>query len=191
MDFARKDHIPACLDLHRTTAVLDLQKMQLMGRDFHGNASGADQVAIDWARDGSRPSVATPYASDDPQERVWYQLQRLIQDFGKRQFTVQGDVHDAFSAVLEECASIVKEPFLWGLPASARFELALCWEPFREALTRRPELTTLPITSLKRRVPFPSCSWMGWDGSVTLRVEDRYTDEGYGVVYPVNEEQSD
>lgn len=72
----------------------------------------------------------------------------------------------------------MQEPFLWGLPASARFEIGLCWEPYREGLARREGLTTLPATTLKRKVPFPSWSWIGWEGAVVIRFEDKYIDEG-------------
>ena len=114
----------------------------------------------------------------DADGQTWYQLRRLARDYGTRDLTIQGDAYDAFAAVLQECEALINEPFLWGLPASARFELALCWEPFRGGLIRRDGLTTLPMTSLNCKVPFPSWSWIGWKGSVNLRLEDRHAEEG-------------
>ena len=124
------------------------------------------------------PEIAHSCVPADPETQVWYQLRRLALNYGQRQLTMEGDAFNAFSAILQECSALISEPFLWGLPASARFELGLCWEPFREGLVQRTAVSTLPITSLKRRVPFPSWSWLGWSGSVSLRLEDRYIEEG-------------
>ncbi|KAK3396988.1 HET-domain-containing protein [Sordaria brevicollis] len=108
----------------------------------------------------------------------WQTLSSLISDFARRNLTVQGDAHDAFSAILKEYTNQTGVQFLWGLPADARFELALCWhyttkpselDPHAgKPLQRRQELTTLPSTSLQQRVPFPSWSWLGWRGPIDM-----------------------
>lgn len=72
------------------------------------------------------PSLARSFAPSDPQEQTWYQLARLVRNYGGRHLTIQGDAYDAFSAVLKECTTLVSESFVWGLSASAKFELGLC-----------------------------------------------------------------
>ncbi|KAA8627872.1 hypothetical protein SMACR_08522 [Sordaria macrospora] len=115
-------------------------------------------------------SERTWYTEDIPEEQVWYKFQRLVQDYSGRNLKYQGDAHDAFSAVVEQVRRTTGENFLWGMP-SGRFELCLCWEPYRRGLTRRTELTTLEMTSFKRHVPLPSWSWLGWSGAVILKVQ--------------------
>lgn len=117
------------------------------------------------------------YALDEPGQQLWYKLRTLVLDFSGRRLTVAGDGQDAFAAVLRLAQRLSGELFVWGMPAS-RFELALCWEPSRKGLVRREETTTLKTTSLNRRVSFPSWSWLGWIGKVSLRVEDRHVEEG-------------
>ncbi len=34
------------------------------------------------------------------------------------------------------------------------------------------------MTTLRRKVPFPSWSWIGWEGVINLRVEDQYVELG-------------
>jgi hypothetical protein len=123
------------------------------------------------------PACINRLAPSDTVEQAWYQLRKLVLSYTKRQLTNQGDAHDAFAAILQEAAMQIGEHFLWGLPAS-RFELGLCWEPQWAGLSRREDLSTLELTSLHRRVPFPTWSWMGWRGPVNLRVEDRHVDLG-------------
>ncbi|KAH8889258.1 HET-domain-containing protein, partial [Thozetella sp. PMI_491] len=113
----------------------------------------------------------------DQSQQLWYKFQRMVSDFTSRDLTEQGDAHDAFAAILEQVQRLDGEKFLWGLPAT-RFELGLCWEPTRHPVKRRTANTTLPTTSLKRKVPFPSWSYLGWCGRITLRVEDKYVEEG-------------
>lgn len=116
-------------------------------------------------------------AGDDLTEQVWYKFRLMVLDFTARKLTESGDAHDAFSAILQQVQGLIGEKFLWAMP-STRFELALCWEPEASGVVRRSCLTTLPQTSLHRRVPFPSWSWLGWQGSINLRVEDRYQELG-------------
>ncbi|KAL0469438.1 heterokaryon incompatibility protein domain-containing protein [Neurospora intermedia] len=83
-------------------------------------------------------------------------LWRMIADFSIRDFSLDGDAYDAFSAILREYTGMTGEQFLWGLPVSEEeFSRALCWEA-DGPLVRRECLTTLPTTSLQIKVPFPS-----------------------------------
>lgn len=122
-------------------------------------------------------SRRTWYALDDPSQQLWYKFCKLVLDFSKRSLTAQGDAHDAFAAVLQQAHSLSGDVFIWGMPAG-RFDVGLCWEPGRKGLTRRTGLTTLKTTSLERKVPFPSWSWLGWIGGLHLLIEDRHVEEG-------------
>lgn len=103
--------------------------------------------------------------------QLWPRFERLVQDYTDRALSFQGDALDAFSAILRQAQEMTHETFLWGIP-SCRFELGLCWEP-RHGLERRLCLTTLPVESVERRhVPFPSWSWMGWKGGVSLKIQE-------------------
>lgn len=129
-------------------------------------------------------SEPNPFVSaDSDEEQIWYKFRRLVIDYTGRSLTVPGDAFDAFSAVLKQVTEKTGERFLWGIPAT-RFELGLCWEPERNQVKRRNCLSTLKMTSLQQRVPFPSWSWMGWEGVVSLRVEARYTELGWVSVIP-------
>jgi hypothetical protein len=122
-------------------------------------------------------SVSSLFASNNETDQVWYRLRRLILDYTQRNLTVEGDALDAFSAILQQVREKEGEHFLWGIPAT-RFELGLCWEPHHRGLRRRTCLSTLAMTTLKRKVPFPSWSWIGWHGGINFRVEDRYLELG-------------
>lgn len=122
-------------------------------------------------------SERTWYTEDVPEEQVWYKFQRLVKDYSNRNLKFQGDALDAFSAVVEQMRRMTGENFLWGMP-SGRFELCLCWEPYRRGLKRREELSTLEMTSFKRHVPFPTWSWLGWSGAICLKVQDRELEVG-------------
>lgn len=122
-------------------------------------------------------SVRNWFAADDETDQIWYKLPYLVNDFTERKLTIPGDAYHGFAAILQQFRKLTGEHFLWGLPA-ARFELGLCWEPHRQGLRRRSCLTTLEMTSLKRRVPFPSWSWIGWEGAIILRIEDRHVELG-------------
>jgi hypothetical protein len=122
-------------------------------------------------------SVSSVFTYDNETDQVWYRLRQLILDYTQRNLTVEGDALDAFSAILQQVREKEGEHFLWGIPAT-RFELGLCWEPHRQGLRRRTCLSTLDMTTLKRKVPFPSWSWIGWQGGINFRVEDRYLELG-------------
>lgn len=122
-------------------------------------------------------SLRNWFAFDDEGDQIWYKLRRLVLDYTGRNLTIEGDAFDAFSAILQQVKEKTGEHFLWGIPAT-RFELGMCWEEDSRAVIRRTCLSTLQMTTLKRRVPFPSWSWLGWKGAISLRVEDRYLELG-------------
>ncbi|KAF6832517.1 tol protein-like protein [Colletotrichum musicola] len=115
--------------------------------------------------------------SDYENDQMWLRLSQLVLDYTQRNLTVQGDSYDAFSAILQQAQELTGEQFLWGIPSS-RFEPRLCWEPAFTGLTRRTGLTTLKVTPLKRKVPFPSWSWVGWQGAVGLTIKDDHVETG-------------
>ncbi|CAD6444537.1 09dc9103-2e4f-4484-b6d9-2a34349ee3c5 [Sclerotinia trifoliorum] len=109
------------------------------------------------------------------QERA---LSRRSIIFTDQQLLWACDAHDAFHAILEQVKQLTGDNFLWGIP-TRRFELGLCWEPGSlRGVRRRKDLTTLETTSLKRKVSFPSWSWLGWHDAINIRVESRYRDLG-------------
>ncbi|TGO12283.1 hypothetical protein BTUL_0091g00280 [Botrytis tulipae] len=123
-------------------------------------------------------SLRSFFASDDVIEQTWYRFRLLVLDFTKRQLTNPGDAHDAIHAILEQVKQLTGDTFLWGLPTT-NFEMGLCWEPGSLlGVRRRKDLTVLKTTSLNRRVPFPSWSWLGWHNAISIRVEERYRDLG-------------
>ncbi|KAF5491796.1 hypothetical protein CGCS363_v011191 [Colletotrichum siamense] len=121
------------------------------------------------------------YAPEMDGDQMWHKLHRLARDYSNRELTGEGDAYDAFSAIIQQAQEMSGEQFLWGLPTS-RFELGLCWEPNLEGVRRRSALTTLPTTSLKKKVSFPSWSWIGWKGPIGLTIEDRHVEAGLDPV---------
>jgi hypothetical protein len=132
------------------------------------------------AEQSRQPSIR--YWDNDRDPRgVWKLYESLVADYTRRTFSHQGDVFDGFRALLQGLSSRSGEDFIWGLPRS-RFEQGLAWtlHPFADNLRRRTELSTLPMTSLRIRVPFPSWSWMGWIGRVSIIVrESFYAERGW------------
>jgi hypothetical protein len=86
----------------------------------------------------------------------WSHYQYLVEQYTRRDMTYDGDVFDAFQAVVNGLESTSEEQFLWGLPLS-RFDHGLSWDTFH-GLRRRTALSKLPMTSLNTRIVFPSWS---------------------------------
>lgn len=119
------------------------------------------------------------YEPPDDELRYWKTYQKLVATYTRRTFSYRGDVFDAFRAVLQGLSDLGKgETFTWGLPRS-HFEQSLLWSSFR-GQQRSKALSTLPMTSLQVRVPFPSWSWMGWIGETFICVGDDRFDEYMG-----------
>ena len=117
---------------------------------------------------GLRSSVRVFSESGDPETRLWGQFKTLVSQYSTRLLTFGGDVHDAFAAITQALAIEARDEFLWGIPLS-QFEIGLSWKTF-EGQHRRTDFTTLPMTDKRRRVPFPSWSWMGWVGQTSIAV---------------------
>lgn len=115
---------------------------------------------------GLRQSVRAYGESDDERTRFWTRYGHLVERFTSRWFTFPGDVHDGFAAISQALAIEAKDRLIWGIPAS-QFELGLMWTTY-EGQVRRMEMTTLPMTEQKRRVGYPSWSWMGWIGPTSI-----------------------
>ena len=100
----------------------------------------------------------------DQNTDLWRTLEILIRNFKVRNLTHPGDAHDAFSGILDAMERRTGDTFLWGMSTSV-FEVCLCWLPYGPyPPARRSCLTSRKVTCLKRRVPFPSWSWLGWGG---------------------------
>ena len=98
----------------------------------------------------------------------WELYGNLIENYTRRDLTYAGDILAAFQAILDVMQKATKSGFLWALPHS-RFELGLSWQTFH-GVHRRTAPSTLPMTSLKKHVHFPSWSWLGWVGDVHFKV---------------------
>jgi len=119
---------------------------------------------------------------NDDIDVAWDQFRTTIDNFSRRHLTEAGDAYNAFHSVTQELHAITDVYCVWGMPVS-RFEFGLCWTRNWERagqgrLLRRTALTTLPMTSLQCRVPFPTWSWLGWAGCVGLPITDQYADLG-------------
>lgn len=117
---------------------------------------------------GLRSSVRVYGESGDPETRLWGRFKTLVLRYSTRSLTFGGDVHDAFAAIIRILAIEARDEFLWGIPLS-QFEIGLSWRTY-DGQYRRKDLTTLPMTDKRRRVPFPSWSWMGWVGETSIAV---------------------
>lgn len=125
-----------------------------------------------------RRSFRNFYEPNDEQLRFWKTYQNLVASYTRRTFSYPGDIFDGFLAVLQGLSALSGDDFAWGLPRS-RFEQGLLWTSFT-GLRRRKELSTLPMTSLHVKVPFPSWSWMGWIGEAFICIGDDRCDEDIG-----------
>jgi hypothetical protein len=101
-------------------------------------------------------------ASLSREKAPWDLYRNLVDRFSQRDLSYPGDYNDAFAAVIEMVTDTTGEVFLWALPCS-KFDLALSWDTVY-GVCRRNTLSKLAMTSLNRRIQFPSWSWLGWVG---------------------------
>jgi hypothetical protein len=106
----------------------------------------------------------------------WTKYQELVDSYSERHFSFNGDIYDGFAGIIKGFEEESGDQFLWGLPCS-RIEMGLSWSSDCGS-TRRIELSTLPMTSLNKRIHFPSWSWMAWIGVITLSIRDDRYDVG-------------
>ena len=92
-------------------------------------------------------------------------LGRLVVEYNQRELSFEEDVGDAFLGIASLNEGIFG-PLHWGVP-EAFFDLGLCWLPSPALRPRKP-------TNPDRKVP--SWSWMGWFGSVDLKLWDVFQD---------------
>lgn len=142
-----------------------------------------DSVTVEYAYSTQHISVLDQGVESLTRLREDKYLSRLVKmfsEFNKRELSYEGDRPDAFAAVTEEYSDLSGQALLWGLPCF-RFELALCWESIAEdkIVARRTAVTTLPRTSLNRRVPIPSWTWMGWTGELLINCDDTDIELGF------------
>ncbi|KAL7800319.1 heterokaryon incompatibility protein domain-containing protein [Trichoderma ceciliae] len=115
------------------------------------------------------------YETDELDMQFWKTYQNLVATYTRRDFTCQGDVFDGFFAVIQGLSTLSGDEFTWGLPRS-HFEQGLLWTSF-SGVRRRQDFSTLPMTSLHVKVPFPSWSWMGWIGEASVCIDDELCGE--------------
>ncbi|KAI1387482.1 HET-domain-containing protein [Hypoxylon trugodes] len=120
------------------------------------------------------------YEPDDDQARFWKTYQNLVASYTRRAFTCKGDIFDGYLAIVQGMSALSGNEFTWGLPRSY-FEQGLLWNSFA-SLQRRKDYSTLPMTSLQVKVPFPSWSWMGWVGEALICIGDERYDIDLGEV---------
>lgn len=143
------------------------------------STGGSEFLKVDLESTGSAGAEHEP-------KNIWDELRLQITGFAARELTQPSDGYDAISGVLQEFSRMTGENLLWAIPTS-RFELGICWVRHviidrggteNNTLHRRSGLTALPMTTLGRRVRFPSWSWLGWEGSVDMRFTDQYRETG-------------
>jgi hypothetical protein len=99
--------------------------------------------------------------SDDTSSSNYYSH---VQNYTGRELTYDGDILNAFTAILQDHSVRFGTVFCWGLPLQ-HFTESLMWTNGRHY-----DKTSTPLTrragSQKGRAAFPSWSWAGWTGHV-------------------------
>ncbi|KAI0870510.1 HET-domain-containing protein [Hypoxylon argillaceum] len=101
------------------------------------------------------------------------ELQSMIATYNKRHLSIQGDILNAFTGVLNRVSHNSGHDFYWGHSVSCMFDLSLAWvntawsynvEPsdLKVPTRRRDTHRVFPIEGPSYEVPFPSWSWLGW-----------------------------
>jgi hypothetical protein len=100
-----------------------------------------------------------------------------VTQYMKRDLTYEGDILNAFTAILQDQTNGQGITFCWGLPTN-KFTAALMW-------VNGPRYSEVCSPPLKRRVAqhsskhqFPSWSWTGWIGKISF---DHYHGPSYFV----------
>jgi hypothetical protein len=102
---------------------------------------------------------------------MFEEYSKIIAEFSRRDLSFEGDVLDAFAALLRSFKDSYKpnpDPlqYHFGLP-SAWFELSLLWAPLTNSPgVRRRNATYRNLSGEPEDAPFPSWSWTGWVGRV-------------------------
>jgi hypothetical protein len=102
------------------------------------------------------------------QEYPW--LQSYLAEFSPRTYTFPTDRLDAFRSILNELTERSQYPFLEGLPTKELLR-AICW--LHKSMYNR------------RNLSYPSWSWAGWDGAVSLPERGTLPESGESSVQPI------
>ena len=118
----------------------------------------------EWARmEGFKPDQRYDLAL--PRDLRLKGLGKLVVEYNQRELSFEEDVGDAFLGIASLNEAIFG-PLHWGVP-EAFFDLGMCWLPSPALRPRQP-------TNPDRKVP--SWSWMGWYGSLDLKLWDVFQD---------------
>jgi hypothetical protein len=101
------------------------------------------------------------------------ELSSMVAAYCKRSLSVQGDILNAFTGVLNRVALNTGHDFYWGHSVSCMFDLSLAWvdnvwnpnvlPPTLKVATRRRDTHRAYVADgSSYEVPFPSWSWLGW-----------------------------
>ena len=139
---------------------------------FNGTVSWFCRTAI-WQEHVKSPTEDEVYAITHEPHKVelhlaarnpaWPDLNRwanLVEEYNKRKLTFDRDVIDAFAAVSSVFNSRFSGGLLWGIPEMF-FDHCLVWSPI-QVLRRRAH------NHASSKIPFPSWSWVAWEGDIAL-----------------------
>ncbi|KAI3320688.1 HET-domain-containing protein [Xylariaceae sp. AK1471] len=101
------------------------------------------------------------------------ELSSMVAAYCKRSLSVQGDILNAFTGVLNRVALNTGHEFYWGHSVSCMFDLSLAWvnivwypdaelPSVKVATRRREKYRVYAADGSSYDVPFPSWSWLGW-----------------------------
>ena len=97
---------------------------------------------------------------------------RLVRFYNNCKLTYPGDALNAFSALSSIMARSMRGGVLFGLPEMF-FDGCLLWRPDGTVQRRRQEVTAVDGTATSEDIDkFPSWSWVGWEGSIDVRLWD-------------------
>ncbi|KAI3332696.1 heterokaryon incompatibility protein-domain-containing protein [Ustulina deusta] len=90
---------------------------------------------------------------------------RHVETYSSRSLTNSTDIIDAFQGIMHAMARQLTIEFCWGLPL-IRFDGAMLWMGVDRLTRRTGKKAPKPDAD---SVPFPSWSWVGWQGAVRFR----------------------
>lgn len=139
---------------------------------FNGTVSWYCRTAL-WREYVRSPAEDTSYTIPHDQHYggshlvasipTWPDLDRwadMVEEFNKRKLTFDEDVVNAFSGAASVFNNWFSGGMLWGIPEMF-LDHCIIWRP-RKVLRRRA------IGHLLSENPFPSWSWVGWEGDLGL-----------------------
>jgi hypothetical protein len=94
------------------------------------------------------------FPSETP-ENAMKTFARAVGQYSERELTYPGDILNAFSGISKILEREMKTKVYYGLPVSS-FDVALLWADW------------FPSQYFARRLGFPSWSWTGWCGRISM-----------------------